>query len=137
MGNYSSNFSTNKGISWRSLFWSAIALFALSGISYIFGYRLAWNILTLIATMIILIINIVASLPEKGNSDTILERFRRSVSSMPLFYKYALDLVCIVSLGNTIGFDDWLLWTFVILLTSVDVLYFYKISKKNKENEPL
>lgn len=65
MGNYSSNFSAYKGIGWRSLFGSAIALYALSGVSYIFGCRLAQSILSLIAAMIILIINIVASLPEK------------------------------------------------------------------------
>lgn len=137
MGNYSSNFSAYKGIGWRSLFGSAIALYALSGVSYIFGCRLAQSILSLIAAMIILIINIVASMPEKSNSDTRLERFRRSISSMPLGYKYALDLVCIVSLGNTIGFDDWLLLTFVILLISVDVLYFYKISKRDQDDKPL
>lgn len=137
MENYSSNDSVNKNLGWRSFFWSAIMLLALSGLAYVADYKLMWSILSLIATMIILIINIVACLPEKNNYSTKLKYLKNSISSMPIWCKYILDFVISMILGKLIGFDDWLLWTFVILLTSVDVLYFYKISKKNKENEPL
>lgn len=137
MENYSSNDSVNKNLGWRSFFWSATMLLALSGLAYVADYKLMWSILSLIATMIILIINIVACLPGKNNYSTKLKYLKNSISSMPIWCKYILDFLSLMILGKLIGFGDWMLWTFVILLTFVDVLYFYKINKKDKENESL
>ena len=136
MDNYSSNSPVNKGIGWRSLFWSAIGLLAVGGVAYALGYELVWSILSLMAVVVIFIFSFVSCLPEKGNNDAGWGYFRHSLASIPIGYKFVLDLACLAVLGMLIGFDDWYVWTLVALIVLIDCTIFYKARKRDKGSVP-
>lgn len=66
MENHSSNSPKHGRIGWCGLFWSMTGLLAASGVAYALGYELVWNILSLMAVVVIFIFSFVSCLPEKG-----------------------------------------------------------------------
>ena len=136
MENHSSNSPKHGRIGWCGLFWSMTGLLAASGVAYALGYELVWSILSLMAVVVIFIFSFVSCLPEKGNNDAGWGYFRHSLASIPIGYKFVLDLACLAVLGMLIGFDDWLVWTLVTLIVLIDCTIFYKAHKRDKGSVP-
>lgn len=134
MKHSSSTSSSSCGTGWRSYFWvtivTGVAGVALSALSP--GW--AASLLSLASTVLILVYFVTTF----SDSDVAVGMFRPAkpgsfrarLSAMPRVCRYVMDVLLIVMLGSTLGYNDSLVWIFILAAVVIEAAVFVHTSRQ-------
>lgn len=134
MKHSSSTSSSSCGTGWRSYFWVTIVTGVAGVVLSATSSGLVASLLSLVSTVLILVYYVTTF----SDSDVAVGMFRPAkpgsfrarLSSMPRVCRYVMDVLLIVMLGSTLGYNDSLVWIFILAAVIIEAVVFMRTRRQ-------